>query len=544
MLLPSLLFSCHQPNDSIEQVEVIEPVQLEGEPLTGLLLARRISLDIRGQYLNPDEILMLQQNTITLDELIDEWLMQSGHYQQLLSIFASMLLTKVDEFNVDHRDYFLDDELAVDFVTSIGEETPRLMAEIAFGEQPWSEVVNSDFTMANQLLLDIWDLEPLEHAPTPDEPWVRARYLDGRPPLGLIATNGIWWRHYTTQNNKSRARSALLTKLLVCDDHFARAVTSSPLLDANAENLEELVKTDPACHACHVTLDPISASLYGFWQHDIHDVLELEQYHPEREFEGEQDLDLQMSWYGKPLSAPADLGKAIAQDERFYTCSVSLLAERLWRRNLVDDDLGRLQELTLQFQEGQWRYKNLFKALILSPEYQIGYETGGDPRFQSAAKMMTVDQIASATKALTGFEWVQGNINLLDNDEFGFRVLMGGIDGRMVNKWASEPSSSRQLTMKRFFQMASESAIQQLWNHPHSLDIFNSANIGQITSTSPDFEQVLQLLQLRLVGTELTSEQLVIYKGMFAEIEQAYGRKQAWISILSISLRNSNAWIY
>ena len=75
---------------------------------------------------------------------------------------------------------------------------------------------------------------------------------------------------------------------------------------------------DPVCRACHITLDPVAAALYGFWQHDFHDVLELQYYHPEREWMGEEDLDLEMAWYGKPLGAPAELGLAIAEDETFF----------------------------------------------------------------------------------------------------------------------------------------------------------------------------------------------------------------------------------
>ena len=45
----------------------------------------------------------------------------------------------------------------------------------------------------------------------------------------------------------------------------------------------------------------------------MHDVIELSIYHPEREWDGERDLDNTMGWYGKPLRAPADLGAKIAE---------------------------------------------------------------------------------------------------------------------------------------------------------------------------------------------------------------------------------------
>ena len=110
-------------------------------------------------------------------------------------------------------------------------------------------------------------------------------------------------------------------------------VTSPLNIQADDGNLESLVKTEPACVSCHRTLDPLAATLYGFWQHDMHDVIELSIYHPEREWDGELDLDLQMAWYGTPLSAPAQLGEAIAADERFYSCSATI-SQRLWKTSV------------------------------------------------------------------------------------------------------------------------------------------------------------------------------------------------------------------
>ena len=54
-----------------------------------------------------------------------------------------MLLTKVDEFNVTEADFYLDENQADDFVLSIGEESPRLMAHIAMSDEPWTNVVQS-----------------------------------------------------------------------------------------------------------------------------------------------------------------------------------------------------------------------------------------------------------------------------------------------------------------------------------------------------------------------------------------------------------------
>ena len=148
------------------------------------------------------------------------------------------------------------------------------------------------------------------------------------------------------------------------------------------------------------------------------------------------------------------------------TCSISSLAEKMWRRQLVDDDEGRLQQFLLDFKAGDLRYSSLIKSIINSPEYQLGSASLDDPRAKSAAKITHPTQMASAIVDLTGFVWMQGDIPMLDNDEVGLRVLLGGIDGRMVNTWALEPNASRQLAYKRFCQLTADHAIEAVWERP------------------------------------------------------------------------------
>lgn len=542
------LFGCTSKETNatppIEEVEIIDPTPLEGEALDSLKLARRISLDLRGKYLSIEEVQLLQDDPSNLDTLIDSWLQEPEHKEQLVALFASMTLTKVDEFNVNHEDYFLPASFAFPFVQSIGEEAPRLMAEIATEDRPWTDLVTVDFTVGNELLIDIWELEPVEESPTESAPWVKVRYQDGRPPAGIVSTNSIWWRHYTTPNNKSRTRASFLTKFIVCDDHFTRETGELPVLRADAENVDKMAMEDPVCKGCHITLDPVAAALYGFWQFDIHDVLELQYYHPGREWLGEAELDLEMAWYGKQLAAPSELGNAIAEDERFLTCAVSSLAEKMWRRQIIEEDEGRLQELLFAFQDGDLRYSALLKALVNTPEYQIGEGSLDDYRAKSAAKITHPTQVASAIVALTGFVWTEDDIPMLDNDEIGLRILMGGIDGRMVNTWAAEPNSSRQLAYKRFCQLAANQAIDQLWERPDALDLLDEQDITTLNASSATFESILSSLYLRIMGENISAAQLELNKQLFTQISQSHGEKQAWKSMLSVLLRDSEAWIY
>ena len=76
------------------------PTPFTGQQFDALGLAKRLSLDLRGEFLDWDEVQQVQQDSDAIDELVTKWMQESGHQAQLLDIFSSMLLTKVDEFNV------------------------------------------------------------------------------------------------------------------------------------------------------------------------------------------------------------------------------------------------------------------------------------------------------------------------------------------------------------------------------------------------------------------------------------------------------------
>lgn len=542
-----LLFaaSCKDETKSpVDQVQVTEPVPFNGIERSTLQRARRMSMDVRGEFLDTEEVDRIQNNPEELSRMVDEWMQEEGHQSQLIDIFSSMLLTKVDEFNVTEADFYLNENQADDFIRSVGEESPRLMAHIAMSNVPWTDVVQVDYTMSNSILAQIWGLQGREDQPTSPDTWVPATYTDGRPPLGVVATNGIWWRYYTTPNNKSRARAAFLTRLLVCDDILSTAVTSPSSLQVDAQNIDDFVRTDPGCLSCHQTLDPLAASLYGFWQHDMHDVVELSLYHPEREWDGERDLQLEMGWYGKPISAPAELGERIAEDERFYPCAVSSLAERLWRRPILDIDEGRIETIAHQVSSSGGEYAKIFKALIESPEYTVVVpDDANDKRGVSASKMMTAHQINSAVRALTGFEWTDDTLYLLDNDEWGYRMLLGGIDGRSTTQWLEAPSATRQLTLKRLSQLAAEHVVNAaIENGGHEL--FLNANPTEISTTDQLFLEIVSSWQVRLMGTEPSQVELDSLTVNFEQAEALFGRQAAWTSMLSVYLRNTQTWIY
>ena len=58
--------------------EIVEPVPIDAESLDLLLLARRISLDVRAKYPSENELNSLENNPDELDSLIEFWMQEKA----------------------------------------------------------------------------------------------------------------------------------------------------------------------------------------------------------------------------------------------------------------------------------------------------------------------------------------------------------------------------------------------------------------------------------------------------------------------------------
>ena len=102
-------------------------------------------------------------------------------------------------------------------------EPLRLLAPIAVRDVPRSGIAMAYYTLADDLLADIW---PLDY-PAGETGWQEATYTDGRPPAGVLSTNGLWWRYVTSNSNMNRSRVAAISRILLCEDYLERPVSFS-----------------------------------------------------------------------------------------------------------------------------------------------------------------------------------------------------------------------------------------------------------------------------------------------------------------------------
>jgi hypothetical protein len=393
-------------------------------------------LDLRGTLPSTAELDSAEAQPEGIQATIEQWLLEPAFQERLVLMLGEQWYTRVEAFPIEAWDYDLEDQEYA-FERSVGEEPLRLAAHVVTTGQPWSEVVQADYTLANPMLQEIWGLETLESGTG----WVQAQYQDGRPHAGVLSTNGLWWRYDTDVSNMNRRRVAAVSSLLVCHDVLSRPIS---LGESASEDVENAVQTDPACMTCHAALDPAAAALFGFWTVIEYSEVEHANYHPERELLYDRYLGVEPAWYGIPVSGPESLGQAIAADPRFDACADQRSSEALIRRPVTREEHAVLGA------NAPGVVLDWLPELLASPQYGA-----------QEVRLLTPQQLDSALLQATGFSWTQDSVPLMDLDEGGLRQLSGGVDGEQVKGPQQVPGLTRSLVIQRLAERAARSAAAQ-----------------------------------------------------------------------------------
>ena len=500
-------------------------------PLEAPRLLRRISLDLRGVLPSVDALDSVEADPLLIDTYIDAYLDDPLHEERLVHLFSEQWHTRINMFEAEHKDFHLDDSLEFPFVRSVGQEPLRLLARIAVSDVPWSEIVMADYTMADTLLADIW---PLDY-PAGAQGWQAATYTDGRPPAGVLATNGLWWRYVTSNSNKNRSRVAAISRLLLCEDYLERPVSFSETTGLSDAEIDAAISTDPGCVGCHVTIEPIAATLFGFWPAIGYSAYEMSTYHPERELLGSLLLGVEPAWFGTPIEGLSDLGVHIAGDARFYRCTAQRAAEGLWRRDSTLADFAVIEDLRGALIAGELRYRALLEAVLETEAYRVGAvdpEADAELRYATMTRrMMSPSQYAATLTSLTGFSWYDDGHDLMDGDVYGFRVMAGGVDGDLVTSPQQTPGLTWALVQKR---LAEGSAVEAA----------SAGQFGELVLAGPPTRDELAALWWQLYAERPSDAEIDDLAALWAAGEAIGSEEQAWQVLIAAMLREPGFVVY
>jgi hypothetical protein len=507
-------------------------------PASDLLI--RASLDLRGVRPSQSELERVEADPAAVDSVIEDYLSDPRFGERVAALFAEITLTRTESYPIDFTAFALDESISTpDLLRSIGEEPVRIIGRVAAEDLPITQIVTGDWTMANDALAAMY---PLDTSPD-GSGWRVAHYTDGRPPAGILATNGLWWRYMSTESNANRKRANQISRILLCHDYLVRPIDFDRNVDLlDEEALADAMRNDPGCQNCHVSLDPLASYLYGFWWY-TNGGTEIARYHPSRELRWSDYTGVPPSFYGDPGSSLADLGRQIAADNRFPECMVEHTWELLLRRDTELADFDELSRHRNALIEGDLTFRALFRSVLSSPDYRAA------PLQDAAAtavplKMVTPDLLASQIEDLTGFRFMTSDgWDLMQSDTMGFLTLAGGADGQYATRAADGPNSTLLLVQERLAEAAAENAVRNGGGgllKGLDLDATPTTNKGHLVSQ-------LQHLHFRIFGNRVAADgaEVEANLGLFADVLEVTGdTTTAWEAVLTALLRDPDILFY
>lgn len=513
-------------------------------PLDAPRRLRRLSLDLRGVLPTTEELDTIEADPTAWDTLRDRWLADPAFEERLVRLLGERWHTRLDEFLMYYYEY---PELAHDprneypLERAVGEEPLRLMAHVAATDAPWTEIVTADWSVVHVIVADLWPVDRSKDGPT----WEVAHYTDDRPAAGVLATNGLWWRYFTTLSNMNRGRAAAVARLLLCEDYLSRPVSfAADAVVVGADGVESALRSNPYCMGCHSSLDPIASTLFGFYAANEFSANEADVYHQEREPYGESLLGLSPEWYGRPLTGLEEMGSAIATDPRFARCAAETAAELYWRRPLRVDDHDRVDRVLDAYEADGQRFKAAVRAATDAAVYGAGGLTADatdtERASENTVRLMDGPLLDTVLTELTGFDWVAAGFEVLDNDTYGYRVMAGGVDGEQVTRSQTTPSLTWSLTVRRAAEGAAQTATEHLGE--------SGALLGGVTLETrpgdPAFDTTLDALHWRLYAERPTDAWHEEATALWEAAYDQHGASDAWRTVLVAMLRDPRfgAW--
>jgi len=504
----------------------------------------RLSLDLRGVRPTVEEFDALEADPEgELPRLVEAFLADPRFPDRVRDHYATVLRTRVEDPPVPVAPPGADDpRLEALIAASIGEEPLMVLARVAAEDRPYTELVTADWTMADEHLAALY---PLDTPPIPLG-WRPAQYTDGRPPAGLLSTNGLWWRYLSDGVSYGRTRANAVARIFLCADFLGRPIDFPRDIDLTDEaGVRDAIRHNEGCVGCHAGLDPLASYLAGF-QYASLTATELARYHPERERHWTRMTGQPPAFYGSPGHSLADLGHQIAADPRFITCAVEQAFTLLMRRPPNRAESAELDALTGHreaFLAGGLTVRALFRTIVSDPRYALA-----DPA--EPPRVIPPEVWADTLEDLTGFRLTADGADLLATDRTGVRVLAGGGDGRAGADPAALPTATMSLVWERTAEAAALYAVDHGPTPPDARALFiiptDRPPLGAPAS-DPAMQAQAAHLHRRLFGRHVAADSLeveatlALWETLFAIEGDA---RRAWAGVLTALLRDPEMVFY
>ncbi|MFT5686783.1 MAG: hypothetical protein ACI8RZ_007740 [Myxococcota bacterium] len=504
----------------------------------------RLSVDLRGVHPTETELEFIEANPDLYEDYVDRYMADSRFTERMREIFDQRFLTRTDST----YGHMVQGATSAEVAWAIGEEPLRLLSYIIDNDLPYSEMVLADYTIADPLLAEVWNLERDE---TEDGGWSIAHYTDGRPEAGVLTMNSIWSRYPSMDGNANRHRANAVSNMLLCDDYLARPIVlDRAAVDQLTIDPESAIGENATCQSCHSTLDPLSAHFFGFFSYgDNNEFTGV--YKPELEEGWRLYADKAPGFYGVPTANIPEMAELLAEDSRFMDCAVQTVWEGLTQRTVDDDDWAEFQAHRSVFVESDQSVRTLVRSVVLSDSYRASGST--DPEVDArlaGLKTVSPAQLSAIVADITGYEWRFGGRNGLTTHSTGLPVLLGGIDGDTVTTRSYDPSVGAVFIQERLAQSAGYAVASHDLSATRSDDatLLLYVTAEDTPDSNPEaFDAQIRHLYLASTGMPLDEEAnepanlMVVWEQVYS-IEGSV--TSAWAAVISAVLRDPRVLTY
>ncbi len=431
---------------------------------------------------------------------------------------------------------------------SVTEAPLRLVEHVVRGDRPYTEIVTADYTVANDVVAEVWGLDRDESG----KRWTTARYRDGREHAGVLSDSMFFTRHSTTFSNRNRGRANAVSRALLCYDFITRDIEVDATIDlANPEEVANAVQKNTACAGCHQTLDPL-ASYFGAFS-PTYVPSDIDGYPVEFHLPGLAQVFTTTSpgYYGYQGGGLRHLGQAIADDPRFAMCAARRFYAYFHQVPLQDVPLARVSRLR-DVLTSRWSAKDLARAIVLDDDFRVSHVDEAHPENDRLTLLKARPwQIAETFADVAGFRWEAwvdadlgtgrvGAIDLMTDSLFGYEVLWGGIDSVQVTLPAHTMTASSSLVLRGLASLASDQVVDGDFTYPRSAKLLRLAASGD-TSEAAIRAQLVELF-LDLYGqfaTESSQEITAAWELFEQSLGEAGGdARRAWKTTLFALLQD------
>lgn len=583
-LLPWVLWGCGSPEGP--PPPGAEPPRVER--LSPAEHLARASLAVRGLRPSVAELEAVRTDPEALEGLVDQWLASDAFGATVEDLHAELYLLRDDtNYQLPVRGIVQEkgfDQGDLHFSTTAA--PLKLVREIVLEDRPYTEILTAEYTLADEVVATVYGLP---YDPAGPE-WQRTTWVDGRPQAGLLSDSQIWRRHVSNAANFHRGRANFVSRAFLCEDIGARDVFVAGGVDiADEFAVAEAVSTQTGCVGCHNALDPLAAFFWGYkeqlqrgailgaydlgceWDWSLGEPprgsYRIEHWCYPLKFYDVSEQDAWADWhlqppgyYGQPARDATDLGRLIAEDPRFATCTSRTFAGYLTQTGRQDLPADWVAELQGVLVDSGFSVKSLVKAIVLSEPFAAARPVSGEP-FVAGLQTVRPEQLSRSIADLTGFVWLGdqddpscasgidtcwGPVDLVTTDVFGYRSMMGGIDGWTVTHPTHTPIPTQQLALGKLADEAAGFVVGADFRLPAA----QRRLLSGVEATDTDEARVreqLAALHLRILSEALepgSAELDPTWELWAATLARSGDPQTAWKVVISALLQDPRMVLY